>query len=126
MTFTASNQLNPSDVVLQDKSDNQLVEGESSLSEQQISQSQTSESQSSEQSTPEQQIADLVERVMKLEMLISEQEFTIETLNEAVVDLQKRLIDNEYKLKLLGEYVKTNLASSGIAKESEETPPPHY
>lgn len=71
-------------------------------------------------------IADLEQQIYDLQCAVAQQEFDLTTLNQVVVDQQQQLMALEKKIELLTLYLKSNLNSSNIALESEETLPPHY
>ena len=50
---------------------------------------------------------------------------TIEALNDALSSQQKQLDDLAFKVRHVVDRVKS-IEPSNIAKQSEETPPPHY
>ncbi|SQD79964.1 SlyX family protein [Moritella yayanosii] len=72
------------------------------------------------------EIQHLEERVENLEMKLSFQDDTIEQLNDAIIDQQKRLEDQKVQLTFLISRIKTMQVGSGLASEADETPPPHY
>lgn len=63
--------------------------------------------------------------IEELQMKVAFQEHTIEALNEALSSQQHQLDDLRFKLTHLVDKVKS-IEPSNIAKQSEETPPPHY
>ncbi len=67
----------------------------------------------------------LEKRIAELESNIAFQDNTIEELNVAVTQQQRQIDQLEKNLSVLKDQMK-NLASSNIAIEDEETPPPHY
>ncbi|GGW90881.1 SlyX family protein [Alteromonas halophila] len=64
-------------------------------------------------------------RIDELETKVAFQEHTIEALNDALAAQQQRLDDIAFKLKHVMDRVKT-IEPSNVARQSEETPPPHY
>jgi len=64
-------------------------------------------------------------RITELENRLVFQDDTIEQLNEVVTHQQRQIDQMEKTLTMLKDQMK-NLASSNIATEDEETPPPHY
>lgn len=65
------------------------------------------------------------EQIEQLQMKVSFQEDTIESLNQALIQQQKQLDDLEFKFKKLAAKVST-IEPSNMATEKEEAPPPHY
>ncbi|MBT5229729.1 MAG: SlyX family protein [Methylococcales bacterium] len=63
--------------------------------------------------------------IIELESKIAFQEDTIQTLDRVVIGQQSSIDWLVKEVKLLQSQVK-NLTPSIMAKESEETPPPHY
>ena len=64
-------------------------------------------------------------RLIELEIRITHQEATLQTLND-VVAVQQRSIDQLYKdIETLKRQF-NDIASSNLATPEEETPPPHY
>ena len=65
------------------------------------------------------------ERITELEIRLTHIEDTLDVLNQAVIE-QHGLIDQlQLQISILEKKLKA-AASSNIAHESEETPPPHY
>jgi len=65
------------------------------------------------------------DRITELEIRLTHIEDTLDVLNQTVIE-QHRLIDQlKLQLSVLEKKLKA-MASSNIAHESEETPPPHY
>lgn len=65
------------------------------------------------------------ERITELEIRLTHIEDTLDVLNKIVID-QNRLIDQlQLQVSILEKKLKA-AATSNIAHESEETPPPHY
>ena len=73
----------------------------------------------------QQQIDSANSYIEELQMKVAFQEHTIEALNEALPSQQKQLDDLAFKLRHVVDRVKS-IEPSNIAKQSEETPPPHY
>ena len=73
----------------------------------------------------QQQIDSANSYIVELQMKVSFQEHTIEALNEALASQQKQLDDLAFKVSHVIDRVKS-IEPSNIAKQSEETPPPHY
>ena len=68
---------------------------------------------------------DIEDRVTELEIRLTHFEDTLDVLNQTVIE-QHRLIDQlQLQISILEKKLKA-VASSNIAPESEETPPPHY
>ncbi|WP_218310498.1 SlyX family protein [Alteromonas antoniana] len=65
------------------------------------------------------------QQIEELETKVAFQEHTIDSLNDALTAQQKQLDDLSFKMKHVIDRVKT-MQTSNIAKQSEETPPPHY
>lgn len=63
--------------------------------------------------------------IEELQMKVAFQEHTIDALNEALSSQQKQLDDITFKVRHVIDRVKS-IEPSNIAKQSEETPPPHY
>ncbi len=65
------------------------------------------------------------ERITELEIRLTHIEDTLDVLNKIVID-QNNLIDQlQLQISILEKKLKA-AATSNIAHESEETPPPHY
>lgn len=65
------------------------------------------------------------DRITELEIRLTHIEDTIDILNNSVID-QHNLVDRlQLQVAILEKKLKA-VASSNIANESEETPPPHY
>lgn len=65
------------------------------------------------------------DRTTELEIRLTHIEDTLDVLNQSVID-QHKLIDRlQLQIAILEKKLKA-VASSNIANESEETPPPHY
>lgn len=69
---------------------------------------------------------ELSARLQELEASFAELEYTVEQLNTALQDQTLKNLELEKKLQLLAELVRNVNTGAQIAKESEETPPPHY
>ena len=68
---------------------------------------------------------DTEDRLTELEIRLTHFEDTLDVLNQTVIE-QHRLIDQlQLQISVLEKKLKA-VASSNIAPESEETPPPHY
>ena len=65
------------------------------------------------------------ERITELESRIAFQDATINTLNECVVEQQKRIDQLQRQVQVLSDQIKNALPDL-IADPSQETPPPHY
>ena len=65
------------------------------------------------------------DRITELEIRLTHIEDTLDVLNQTVID-QHSLIDQlQLQISILEKKLKA-VATSNIALESEETPPPHY
>ncbi|GFD93446.1 protein SlyX [Alteromonas sp. KUL156] len=73
----------------------------------------------------QQQIDSANNYIEELQMKVAFQEHTIEALNDALSSQQQQLDDLAYKVRHVIDRVKS-IEPSNIAKQSEETPPPHY
>ena len=68
---------------------------------------------------------EMEDRITELEIRLTHIEDTLDILNQTVID-QHGLIDQlQLQISLLEKKLKA-VATSNIAPESEETPPPHY
>ena len=65
------------------------------------------------------------ERITELEIRLTHIEDTLDVFNQTIID-QHNLIDQlQLQVSILEKKLKA-AATSNIANESEETPPPHY
>jgi SlyX protein len=65
------------------------------------------------------------ERITEVEIRLTHIEDTLDVLNQTIID-QHKLIDHlQLQISILEKKLKA-AATSNIAHESEETPPPHY
>ncbi|EIJ69873.1 SlyX family protein [Pasteurella bettyae] len=67
----------------------------------------------------------LEQRIAELEMKITFQEGVLEELNEALVQQQFMMDKMHFQLRHLANKLK-DMQPSNVARQSEETPPPHY
>ena len=75
---------------------------------------------------PQQQTShQVLQDIEDLQTKVAFQEHTIEALNDALSSQQKQLDDLAFKVRHVVDRVKS-IEPSNIAKQSEETPPPHY
>lgn len=63
--------------------------------------------------------------IEELQTKVAFQEHTVEALNDALSSQQQQLDDLAFKVRHVIDRVKL-IEPSNIAKQSEETPPPHY
>ena len=63
--------------------------------------------------------------IEQLQMKLSFQEDTIESLNQALIEQQKQMDDLQYQVKQLVSKIGA-IEPSNMASEKEEMPPPHY
>ncbi len=68
---------------------------------------------------------DTENRITELEIRLTHIEDTLDVLNETVIEQHKLIDQLQLQISLLDKKLKA-VASSNIAPESEETPPPHY
>jgi SlyX protein len=68
---------------------------------------------------------EIEKRLADLEFRYSHQEAAIEALSEALLAQQRRLDRQGHEMERLKQLLR-EAASSPMASESEETPPPHY
>ena len=73
----------------------------------------------------QQQIDSANSYIEELQTKVAFREHTIEALNDALSSQQKQLDDLAFKVRHVVDRVKS-IEPSNIAKQSEETPPPHY
>ncbi len=73
----------------------------------------------------QEQLALANEHIEELQTKVAFQEHTIDALNEALSSQQQQLDDLMFKVRHVIDRVKS-IEPSNIAKQSEETPPPHY
>ena len=73
----------------------------------------------------QQQIDSANSYIEEFQTKVAFQEHTIEALNDALSSQQKQLDDLAFKVRHVVDRVKS-IEPSNIAKQSEETPPPHY
>ena len=73
----------------------------------------------------QQQIDSANSYIEELQTKVAFQEHTIEALNDALSSQQKQLDDLAFKVRHVVDRVKS-IEPYNIAKQSEETPPPHY
>lgn len=64
------------------------------------------------------------ERLQALELKLMDMELTVEQLNEVIVRHEQTISEQSRKLEIYQSQLQSLTAP--IAKESEETPPPHY
>ncbi len=64
-------------------------------------------------------------RVTELEIRLTHIEDTVDVLNQAIIEQHKQIDQLQLQVSILEKKLKA-AASSNIALESEETPPPHY
>ena len=65
------------------------------------------------------------DRITELEIRLTHIEDTLDVLNQTVIEQHKLIDQLQLQISLLDKKLKA-VASSNIAPESEETPPPHY
>lgn len=65
------------------------------------------------------------ERITEVEIRLTHIEDTIDVLNQTIIDQHKLIDQLQLQLSIIEKKLKA-AASSNIAHESEETPPPHY
>ncbi len=70
-------------------------------------------------------LAQALDQIEELQTKVAFQEHTIESLNDALTSQQKQMDDLSFKMKHVIDRMKS-MQTSNIAKQSEETPPPHY
>jgi SlyX protein len=65
-------------------------------------------------------------RITELEIRLTHNEHTLEILDHSVIE-QHKLIDRlQLQVSILEKKLKAVAEASPVARESEETPPPHY
>ncbi|RDV24858.1 SlyX protein [Alteromonas aestuariivivens] len=74
---------------------------------------------------PAQAVQYCEQAIEDLQTKVAFQEHTIELLNDALTSQQHQIEKLERQLRHVMDKVKA-MQPSGIAKQSEETPPPHY
>ena len=65
------------------------------------------------------------ERITEVEIRLTHIEDTIDILNQTIIDQHKLIDQLQLQISILEKKLKAS-ATSNIATESEETPPPHY
>lgn len=70
-------------------------------------------------------LAQALADIEELQTKVAFQEHTIEALNDALTAQQKQVDEMAFTLRHVIDRVKS-IQPSDIAKQSEETPPPHY
>ena len=65
------------------------------------------------------------ERITEVEIRLTHIEDTIDILNQTIIDQHKLIDQLQLQISILEKKLKA-AATSNIAHESEETPPPHY
>ncbi|MCE2572743.1 SlyX family protein [Motilimonas eburnea] len=70
-------------------------------------------------------LKDILTRLEYLETKVAFQDDTIEALNDEIASMQKRLEIQREQMKYLVNKVK-DVQGSQVAREQDETPPPHY
>jgi len=65
------------------------------------------------------------ERITELEIRLTHIEDTLDVLNQTVIEQHRSIDQLQLQLSILEKKLKA-AATSSIAHESEETPPPHY
>lgn len=66
------------------------------------------------------------ERLTELEIRLTHQEDTLDTLNRTVIEQHRQIDRLQLQISMLEKKLKTAIESSPVAHESEESPPPHY
>jgi len=64
------------------------------------------------------------ERLQAVELKLMDMELTVEQLNDVIVRHEQTIAELTRKLEMYQNQLQT--LTSPIAKESDETPPPHY
>ena len=65
------------------------------------------------------------ERITEVEIRLTHIEDTLDVLNQTIIDQHKLIDQLQLQISILEKKMKA-AATSNIAHESEETPPPHY
>jgi SlyX protein len=65
------------------------------------------------------------ERITEVEIRLTHIEDTLDVLNQTIIDQQKLIDQLQVQISILEKKLKA-AATSNVAHESEETPPPHY
>jgi SlyX protein len=65
------------------------------------------------------------ERITEVEIRLTHIEDTLDVLNQTIIDQHKLIDQLQLQISILEKKLKA-AATSNIAHESEETPPPHY
>jgi SlyX protein len=65
------------------------------------------------------------ERITEVEIRLTHIEDTLDVLNQTIIDQHKLIDQLQLQMSILEKKLKA-AATSNIAHESEETPPPHY
>ena len=65
------------------------------------------------------------ERITEVEIRLTHIEDTLDVLNQTIIDQHKLIDQLQLQIAILEKKLKA-AATSNIAHESEETPPPHY
>lgn len=65
------------------------------------------------------------ERITEVEIRLTHIEDTLDVLNQTIIDQHKLIDQLQLQISILEKKLKA-AASSNIAHEREETPPPHY
>ena len=65
------------------------------------------------------------DRITELEIRLTHIEDTIDVLNQTVIEQHNRIGQLQSQIEVLEKKLRA-VATSNIAHESEETPPPHY
>ena len=65
------------------------------------------------------------ERITEVEIRLTHIEDTLDVLNQTIIDQHKLIDQLQLQISILEKKLKA-AASSNVAHESEETPPPHY
>jgi len=65
------------------------------------------------------------ERITEVEIRLTHIEDTLDVLNQTIIDQHKLIDQLQLQISILEKKSKA-AATSNIAHESEETPPPHY